>query len=617
MNKTHENTLFPMTENLSGSARILRIDPGDSWKEVKEMLSASFTKAQMKEIADDLAKALPGPFLLMRGGKPVSKPEQYMPQRKLYTYTAPELAGFIALFLHHPDNLNLYLDAVGEDMRTLCDLLVEHRCVGISRLRDFGLTRLIEQEDTRWGYPKTRIVFHPCWFLLRLSYGPQAKDYYQWKDGEHFFLLRSEFRVLFAAALGRIPPATLRDTPPEQTLTLSAEAEALAAYPVFQGALRQELLKFSTFKVTAASSKKVMEMLPVQDITLPSANPKDKYNLGQLYFPLLDYAVSRAPGASYPEIVRYAVEALFSLSEETVIPMLLPAVKGLSRNRMYDYCRDDALTSLEEVLLDSEGLWVDLFPLFQRFVINGYHSIEARYLDNMFVQNGWTGSGITLGDLEWDIDYSLMQAACACLYGLGAAELALEEVSGTGATASPYGHICGIRLTELGRYAFSLDEHYAAPEIQQKAYFELDPDRLIIRSLESGNPYEGLLRDIAVPIGNNRFRISPESFLKRCSTKSDVEEKTRFFHDYICADPPAVWKDFFETLARRCRPLKTEKKDYLVYKLDPADDELTGLICSDPQLKDIVVRAEGYRILVPSDKRNAFVSRLKTFGYLL
>ena len=106
-------------------------------------------------------------------------------------------------------------------------------------------------------------------------------------------------------------------------------------------------------------------------------------------------------------------------------------------------------------------------------------------------------------------------------------------------------------------------------------------------------------------------------FLKNCKTKRDVADKVDFFHQYICAEPPGVWTDFFRTIEQRCDPLKAPNESYSVYMVDAADTYLISLLTTDTVLKGIVIRAEGYRILIPSSKRSTFVSRLKSFGYLL
>lgn len=178
-------------------------------------------------------------------------------------------------------------------------------------------------------------------------------------------------------------------------------------------------------------------------------------------------------------------------------------------------------------------------------------------------------------------------------------------------------HVSAVRLTALGRYAFGLSESYEAPAVMNTNLFEIDDQRLVIRSLRPGNPYESLLTDTSTSIGNGRFLMTPESFLKNCKTKRDVVYKVEFFHQYICTEPPGVWTDFFKTIEQRCDPLKTTKESYSVYTVDAEDTYLIILLTTDSILKGIGIRAEGYRILVPSSKRNVFVSRLKSFGYLL
>ena len=176
-----------------------------------------------------------------------------------------------------------------------------------------------------------------------------------------------------------------------------------------------------------------------------------------------------------------------------------------------------------------------------------------------------------------------------------------------------------VRLTPLGAYVLGVTEKY---EVQlasdDKVYFELDPQRLIIRSLSDNNPYEGLLTDTCIPIGNRRYKMNAETFLARCADKSDVEGKIDFFKRYISGDLTPVWTDFFGSLLKRCNPLTSvAQNEYVVYRISPDNKPLIHLLANDPVLRTLVIKAENYIILVETDKKTKFDRRLKSLGYLL
>ena len=201
------------------------------------------------------------------------------------------------------------------------------------------------------------------------------------------------------------------------------------------------------------------------------------------------------------------------------------------------------------------------------------------------------------------------------LASLGMAEVALCEKPNI--EVSPFDRLAYLRLTPLGRYAFGVADSYEAPEQEHVAYFELDPDRLIIRSLVEPNPYAQLLTDTSTAISKNRYETSALSVLASCHTKADVESKIKIFRQFIASELPPLWEQFFKTLLQHCHPLKEDKTGYKRYSLDPENRDLIQLVTTDPVLRQIVIRAEGFRILVKNDDLKKFETQLKKHGYLL
>jgi hypothetical protein len=214
-----------------------------------------------------------------------------------------------------------------------------------------------------------------------------------------------------------------------------------------------------------------------------------------------------------------------------------------------------------------------------------------------------------------EFGYAGLQSFGFILASLGMAEIALNtSLPPTSGLFSPLEYL---RLTPLGCYALGVTKDYEAPAIQQEAYFELDPERLIIRSLQDPNPYEQLLRDTAMPISRGRFQTSALSFLTNCHSRDDVEGKINIFKQFIANELPPLWEQFFQTLLQHCHPLFEDIISYRHYTLKPDNYDLIHLITTDPVLRQIVIRAEGYRILVKYEDIRKFETQLKKHGYLL
>jgi hypothetical protein len=184
---------------------------------------------------------------------------------------------------------------------------------------------------------------------------------------------------------------------------------------------------------------------------------------------------------------------------------------------------------------------------------------------------------------------------------------------------SPYDSLQYIRLTPLGAYVIGKAKTYTAPELpKDEVYFELDPERLIIRSMTDDNPYESLLIDTCTPIGNKRYKMNAETFLARCQQRSDVQAKIDFFKRYISGDLTPLWAHFFDSLLKRCNPLTpVSSKEYLIYNISPDNQQLIHLLMNDPVLRLLTIRAENYFILIEQKNKTKFDLRLRSLGYLL
>jgi hypothetical protein len=305
-------------------------------------------------------------------------------------------------------------------------------------------------------------------------------------------------------------------------------------------------------------------------------------------------------------------------------PLLLPHIKGL-RKAMTDYSRMDDLCGfmLSWLKLEPEK-WTPVEAIFIKMYACNVGSdfmqdcalvfpTQEQKADTEIV-NEFSGQYIAADRFVIEFGLVTMQAFAFMLCSLGMAELTLSAEK---RNLSPFSKADYIRLTPLGRYVLGVTTDYEAPEQEHIAYFELDPDRLIIRSLVEPNPYAQLLLDTSTAISRNRFETSAESFLAHCQKQGDVEEKIGVFKQFVSNELPPLWKQFFDSLLMHCNPLRTDRTAYLKYRIDPKNTELIQLLTGDPKLRQLTVRAEGYLLLVKKDDLKKFTDELKKHGYLL
>ena len=266
--------------------------------------------------------------------------------------------------------------------------------------------------------------------------------------------------------------------------------------------------------------------------------------------------------------------------------------------------------------------WISISDIVNKLLIHpiGQNSLQVfkpYQLEGMDLFNKTTGEYVHLGNLTEHLGIPFLKGLYFLMGGLGMLELAYEYPSQV--SSSVFNSLKYIRLTELGKYALGMVQTYTPPAQEKKKLFHLDSERLLIRSLEPGNPYESMLQDTAIPIGGYRFIMNSDSFLKNCKTEKDVTDKIDFFKQFISQEKaPEIWTSFFDSLLKQCHPLKKMKSDnYVIYQLDGNNKEFIRLLTTDSVLKSIIIRAEGYMILVDVKNQKKLIDRLKTYEYLL
>jgi hypothetical protein len=334
--------------------------------------------------------------------------------------------------------------------------------------------------------------------------------------------------------------------------------------------------------------------------------------------------LNKSSNSTYEETLRSFFNE-FQHINYWLVNLLYPHIKGL-RQQMTNYGRHAKLCNTMFTWLREEPeRWVSIRDIYLKIysIENGENSSRFTTLvfhpndeqSNTQMINEYTGNIITANSYAMEFGFTGLQMCAFLIASIGAAEIVINEDENR--NISPFDSLDYIRLTPLGRYALGVTDEYDPPEQDHVAYFELDPDRLIIRSLVNPNPYAQLLTDTSVPISSNRFETSALSFLANCHKREDVENHIRIFRQFISSELPPLWEQFFHSLLQHCHPLTEDKTVYKHYTLDPENRDLIQLVTSDPVLRQIVIRAEGYRIMVKMDDLKKFETQLKKHGYLL
>lgn len=584
-----------------------------------------FNKTELEKYCNDIKKVIPYPCKVFSSGKELDI-TSYLPNKKAYAYSKEDHARFCALVHCCPENLSLVISLVSPEYRQVLGLMLNNGSVSCSELKAMKLSKFI-YESNDWYYTQYHSGYCCQIFLTGTSSGENIsainKHYYsQPKDG--YMAIPTLLRKCYSQALypHTIDPDFCYEDSLEPSLEIvESETDFVNSFLLISGLSRQDLIKARMFKLSASSAARIIAKTDIKEIFNESVTNVHKISVGQFFLPILDSAIFKSESNDMKDILKLAVEFLNRAYICDLLPAFLPHIKGFRSNKL-PYSKQYYSEILLACLGARPSVWVNLnaLPYYCRNIIDtegkfGF-PLSLQYLYDYSVTNSFAKRSVYFNTQFKDIHVEIFKACAAALYGLGLVDLALDSKKTN--TQSPCEHIRYARITNLGKYIIGIDKEYKGTANKDVKHFELDPERLIIKSLDADSPYKNLLSGVAEYLGNSRYRLNYKSFLSNCSSQRDVEEKISFFNDFICDDAPQIWKDFFKELKNRCSPLIEESLvQYNIFRIDRSNKEIMDLLSRDKELRSMIIMAEGYRILVKSNCIKEFTNRMKAFGYLI
>lgn len=217
------------------------------------------------------------------------------------------------------------------------------------------------------------------------------------------------------------------------------------------------------------------------------------------------------------------------------------------------------------------------------------------------------------------VTYQSIKSVLLALASWGIIEIAYDPTTTANGPSYLTDALRYVRLTNLGKYVFGKAKFYQLPTTMVNTCkdFELNADRLLIKVLNPNSKGSFALGKIAAPITPQLYRTDFSVFLKECNTKDDIEKNINLFKKYIANEPPQIWADFFNAMLERTNALKKVKTSYITRSIDAKDKELQDIIMHDPKLKQYILRAEGYVVLIEQAHLNNVNNILKTYGYTI
>ena len=634
--KPSQTYMFDMPDpEVDNNPLVLKMPPEEQLERTFTMLNA-YNKVELTGICTMFTPLLKGysSIRLQKDTGEFVAATELAALMKSSTSPKADIMRALAIMLGTPENIRFYTDSLSEEMKALWRLVLVRLYLPLDEVRRVlnvsGYLSAHESQSRYYygsGADWNRKELN--WFFLSRRKGKEKESWGNYHKDTLYLTITPSFHRLFFPIF--FPDAmadhSLTELPEGEFRVVSGEADAVRRYAVVSAMLASDALTLSSGRYLVAGQKVAAKRLNMPDFGIGETEGLR----AALYVQMLTlcYWSETDRGCRKPESIEESVLSIAQNigSYKHYLPLFIFAhIKGLTQNVTYGHlCCDLAVHDLR-LLADHPQNWVPI----RDFYMHSFAGVDttddipfpllvfATRRDDYRTEltNNFTGGYLTIDDYTRHFGNTFHKGLLYALASLGMVELACTPQPKD--PVSPYAAIAYARLTQLGLYALGLTEKYEAAKVEDKPLFEVDDQRLIVRDLTNGdNPYLTILQEIAHYIGSGRYEVSAQTFLAACSTTDDVEVRIKNFRQFICAKPPAVWKSFFGTLLAHCHPLTLSHEDFHIYTLPDDDHELQRLMATDPQLRKLVIRAEGFRILVRDIDFTKFRSRLKALGYLL
>lgn len=533
-------------------------------------------------------------------------------------------ADFLGVIFADSRNLAIYFKYMPEKSRNLFREIIIRGCMTMKEAKTKGG---ISRRSGGYSYYYDSDLDGEFAWLTVTNFG-----YYSYSSDEanYYVYLRSSMCKYFIQYLIPEVYETVKTVPElegEGWEISNFEANVFRDVPLVEGMFSQGVIEPGKSKLMTAATEKKIDLIGMADFHMPESTSAIRGRMIATYIAyMLQCNEAGFDGVSLPvEDQACNMVRTFPTDDAGWFQICTPFISGIRRSVVQASNARDILRYVVSALFTfgGNGGWVPVTGIFEHMYANLLSNGNRTFAfepdrfnmgslpDNMFSMQTMKPDKIIYG-----FSYPLVRGFLCLLASWGLLETAVK--TDVKCKDSPYDGLQYVRVTALGRYALGLDKEYKAPKIEKKVWFELDDERLIFRSLSEDNPYIVILKDVSNSIGGGRYEVTAESFLSHCSTRADVEQKIDIFKQYIGRELPQVWKDFFAEMLRHCQPLeKLPITNYKMYRVAKDNMTLQRLLTTDEKLRSLVIRAEGYRIIVAKADMTKFENRLKSFGYLL
>lgn len=421
---------------------------------------------------------------------------------------------------------------------------------------------------------------------------------------------------------------------PDKLTVFNAEADLFQEIPILNS-LREGGVTLGKAHFFTAKLRKSLDNVNINDFNLGEKSTKYYEDTLRHYYLITTYLLtcenthkSVINSASPLQLILQCVKYVFD-NASNFSKLFLPHISGIKRDYDLTHNAHELMRSLQQSLLTlNSSMWISIEQLL--YLTRCYFKHQARFSILIHEPTSYYNIGFKLRDKNADepitydeiitcITYQSIKSVLLALASWGIIEIAYDPTTTAYGPSYLTDALRYVRLTNLGKYVFGKAKFYQLPTTMVNTCkdFELNADRLLIKVLNPNSKGSFALEKIATPITSQLYRTDFSVFLKECNTKDDIVKNINLFKKYIANEPPQIWAGFFNAMLERTNALKKVRTSYITRSIDAKDKELQDIIMHDPKLKQYILRAEGYVVLIEQAHLSDVNNILKTYGYTI
>lgn len=541
-----------------------------------------------------------------------------------------ELLNFASLFFNE-DNFHLFLETLPDNVRAIWIAAADKIF-----LSEKEANELLGEEcviDThRWHQVGV------CNTLGEGIFKITSSERFDYSDNNTYYLT---FKSYWLRELTyRCSHHTLKDCQtavlPDKLTVFNAEADVFQEIPILNNLRESGMLTLGRTHFFTAKLRKALDKARINNFNLNEKSTKYYEETLRSYYLIITYLLTCERtydhvinSASPLQLIQLCVKYVFDHTSK-FCKLFLPHITCIDRD--YDYSHRNTnrlMRSFERSLLTlKSSMWVSIEQVLYQtrcfFDHKTYVSIliqepTSYYNIGFKLHDKNADEPIKYDEIITRVTYQSIKSVLLALASWGIIEIAYDPTTTGNGPSYLTDALRYVRLTNLGKYVLGEAKSYQLPATMVNTCkdFELNADRLLIKVLNPNSKGSFALEKIATPITSQLYRTDFSVFLKECNTKDDIVKNINLFKKYIANEPPQIWAGFFNAMLERSNALKKVRTSYITRSIDAKDKELQDIIMHDPNIKQYILRAEGYVVLIEQAHLSDVNNILKTYGYTI